>query len=73
MRLILSWRTFLKQTNKNSPLSPPPFFCQSTQQTILGWVSEAVKDWNLEGSAVGELDHGGRTTIQNKNYLQVLK
>jgi hypothetical protein len=34
-------------------------------------VHEAVKNWDLKGSAVGEVDHGGRREIQNKNYLQV--
>jgi len=43
------------------------------RKAVLGWVGEAVKEWSLKGSAVGEVDHGGRREIQNKNYLQTMR
>jgi hypothetical protein len=43
------------------------------RKQVLGWVGEAVDAWGLRGSAVGEVDHGGRREIQNKNYLQTMR
>ena len=43
------------------------------RKQVLGWVREAVDDWSLRGSVVGEVDHGGRREIQNKNYLQTMR
>jgi hypothetical protein len=46
---------------------------RDVRKEVLGWVTEAVNKWNLKGSAVGEVDHGGRREIQNKNYLQTMR
>jgi len=43
------------------------------RKQVLGWVRGAVDDWSLRGSVVGEVDHGGRREIQNKNYLQTMR
>lgn len=43
------------------------------RKQVLGWVRGAVEQWGLRGSAVGEVDHGGRRELQNKNYLQTMR
>eukprot|EP00615_Pteridomonas_danica_P000678 CAMPEP_0114335828 /NCGR_PEP_ID=MMETSP0101-20121206/5309_1 /TAXON_ID=38822 ORGANISM="Pteridomonas danica, Strain PT" /NCGR_SAMPLE_ID=MMETSP0101 /ASSEMBLY_ACC=CAM_ASM_000211 /LENGTH=557 /DNA_ID=CAMNT_0001467565 /DNA_START=442 /DNA_END=2116 /DNA_ORIENTATION=- len=46
---------------------------RDVRKEVLGWVKEAANKWDLKGSAVGEVDHGGRREIQNKNYLQTMR
>ena len=54
-------------------VTAPPSLSLSPISQVLDWVKEAVKTWDLKGSATGEVDHGGRRVIQNQNYLQTMR
>jgi len=43
------------------------------RKQVLEWTKQAASRWRLKNVIAGEVDHGGRKSLQNKNYLTKMR